>query len=311
MGGAGAPGSPSQRSSKRSSHRHGLKDGQKYHDPIPKGFEFERKSMKALEQLMWTQEKEDHERDVYVKPQGKTSVVGSKAFEVAGPPKSNAEIVWALSKTYKLPVDDLAKLMKHFQQVDVNNQGTINLEQFQELVTILIHFGLVSLEKDIDVRELTRHYHIADADESGEVDIEEFVRWYVTNLFNEDLTVTCEEREIRQFAADCGLEYKMVESIFHTFKGYDTDGNGVLDKDEFKQALCKLLRIKDTTMLSNERVTKLWDEVDTDKSGEITFIEFLPWYCQNFMYFDSEGNLKDQLSTFYRSFRRVAGTSES
>lgn len=278
----------------------------KYYDPIPKGFEFQRKSMKDMEELLAQEKEVVLDKDIAHKPQSNYSSAGSQAQEPSGP-QSSATIIYSLANTYKLPIGDMREIESHFQRVDKRQTGEIDSSQFEELVYNIIDSGLLCAESGIDVHEHVSQYHKSDKDGSGSLDFEEVVRWYVSNLFHHDLMNTKEGIEIRQLTAECDLEYRgLAESMFQTFKSCDTDGSGAIDKEEFTAAICMLLKIKDPTMLSDSRLTKLWDDADRDKSGEISFVEFLPWYWRNFVQFDEDGNQLDALSAFYKNFRRPA-----
>lgn len=55
------------------------------------------------------------------------------------------------------------------------------------------------------------------------------------------------------------------------FKCLDTDGDGQLNKVEFKNGYAEFFG----KYLSDQEVTQMFDRVDTDKSGIIDYSEFL------------------------------------
>ena len=57
------------------------------------------------------------------------------------------------------------------------------------------------------------------------------------------------------------------DSVFRVF---DSDGNGYIDRDEFKATLCSM-----DTRFSDKEVDALMDEIDSDGDGIISRNEFL------------------------------------
>ena len=59
-----------------------------------------------------------------------------------------------------------------------------------------------------------------------------------------------------------------------TFERFDADGNGVLDRGEFKR-MCRSIKLD----AKPKQLEEYFKEIDTDKSGEIDFEEFAIWYA--------------------------------
>ena len=62
-----------------------------------------------------------------------------------------------------------------------------------------------------------------------------------------------------------------VTQLVNTFKGYDKNGDGKMDKTEFKQALKDMGEAN----VTDEQVNLLLSRFDVDNSGFIEWIEFL------------------------------------
>jgi len=277
-----------------------------YHDPIPKGFEFRRKSVKQLEQLL---ARHDEEEEVEIDAAQKCKFNQPPPKDGAAS-KDSSGMIFSLATQYNLPVTDVNQIYTKFHSLDKKNTGKIDAQQFEQLVYILIYSGLLFCadSSNIDVHELVAQHGNAHDDGSGLVNFEAVLKWYVSKFFDQDLTLTKRQKEMRQLAAEHELDVSVVESVFEIFKTCDTDGSGAIDRDEFSDALLLLLKIKDPSLLSKERVTTLWDDADQDRSGEVTFAEFLPWYWSNFVQFDQYGNITDAASTYYKNVRRSSLT---
>lgn len=66
---------------------------------------------------------------------------------------------------------------------------------------------------------------------------------------------------------------KSVDEIRAEFEKYDTNGNGTIDWNEFRELLSKL--DKDLSLMDK---TETFDKVDSNHTGMISFDEFLSWW---------------------------------
>jgi cGMP-dependent protein kinase len=63
------------------------------------------------------------------------------------------------------------------------------------------------------------------------------------------------------------------DKVLSTYKRFDTNGDGVIDRDELKM----LLQVLDSGTFSEEDTEKFLDSVDANNDGKIQFEEFLSW----------------------------------
>lgn len=63
------------------------------------------------------------------------------------------------------------------------------------------------------------------------------------------------------------------KEIRAAFDGFDKDGSGVIEVGEFKMLLAKLGEDPDA-----EQLQEALETLDTDKTGTISFEEFLVWW---------------------------------
>ena len=66
---------------------------------------------------------------------------------------------------------------------------------------------------------------------------------------------------------------KSVEEIKTIFEKYDTNGNGTIDWNEFRELLNEL--DNDLSLLDK---TDTFDKVDSNHTGMISFDEFMVWW---------------------------------
>mmetsp|Transcript_24511 Transcript_24511/g.40071 ORF Transcript_24511/g.40071 Transcript_24511/m.40071 type:complete len:196 (-) Transcript_24511:40-627(-) len=142
-----------------------------------------------------------------------------------------------------------------------------------------------------------------DKDNSGTIDFREFLRWYSSNGFNEDLLLTEQQRCLRKIAKQHKVSPDYVEHIKRCFDLIDVDKSNEVDINEFKQVLYKALKVPMHLELPPSRVQYFWAEIDTDGSGQAGFEEFFAWWVK---YFDAKGEA-DQMpfEAFYKQIRRI------
>jgi len=91
-----------------------------------------------------------------------------------------------------------------------------------------------------------------------------------------------------------GIEFNMPQSQVtlakEIFDNLDMDGNGMLDFEEFQEAILKLLKGKPVSKRSvQRRCQEHWAGCDYSRTGVINFISFLKWFASNpFIDYDAE-----------------------
>jgi Ca2+-binding EF-hand superfamily protein len=89
-----------------------------------------------------------------------------------------------------------------------------------------------------------------------------------------------------------------VKSEYAEFNRHDTDGSGLLDKNEFLDRLRIAIKIPPGGKLPKHLINKEWAEADVDGDGAIDFEEYLAW-AQN-VAFSRELHCKNQLEAELR-----------
>jgi len=183
-----------------------------------------------------------------------------------------------LARTMGMSVEEIRKVQMVFDKLDTNANGSLEFEEFETAVVRL----LMDQGKDVPVacvKALCKaHWAKGDKDKSGTIDFQEFLRWWSTNRFKEDLMLTREELMLRDLARKHRITPEALQHIKNCFDAYDTDGSGIIDLREFGHVLYKIMRVPGGVELPQGRIQFLWRELDKDGSGEATFEEFLPWW---------------------------------
>ena len=89
------------------------------------------------------------------------------------------------------------------------------------------------------------------------------------------------------------------------FSSVDLDGNGVLDRNEFHTAVAQRV----SGVIPRMATDRLFDEVDTDGSGDISYDEYVGWMWQQ-LYPAAvrvDGDAHDVLHDMYEAFSSTAG----
>ncbi|CAE7625893.1 CPK2 [Symbiodinium microadriaticum] len=134
----------------------------------------------------------------------------------------------------QLKDDDLKELRDTFIQLDKNRDGTLSLEEIQT--------GMRTAKADLpdDIVQIVKNL---DTDGSGNIDYTEFMAATLTKK-----------------------QYLRREVMWAAFRVFDTNGDGVITKDE----LAKILKEEDNMSY----IEKMVQDVDLDSNGEISFDEF-------------------------------------
>jgi Ca2+-binding EF-hand superfamily protein/ankyrin repeat protein len=142
--------------------------------------------------------------------------------------------------------------LKYFQDYDFDHTNTLTIN---ELKLLCDNLGL-PVEKDEDEMLMK-----LDKDDSGAVDLNEFILWWLTRI------------------STLPNPMKQQEAIAkYTFSRYDKDKSGFLDHNEFRQLIEAL-----GANFTDEEVDLAVKEIDSDNSGVIECSEFILWQTNRIM----------------------------
>lgn len=213
--------------------------------------------------------------------------------------------VQEVARELSMSVDDVLLVKEVFDGFDADASGSLDAEEFQQAVSRLLQHRDQTLDAE-RVKFLCQSYWWeGDASRSNSINFKQFLKWYSSNGFNEELMLTEDERRIRRLAARHNVSKEYVGSIWRLFESYDKDGSGTVDMEEFRDMLHRALKVPAHLDLPASRVRYFWSEIDTDGSGTVVFEEFLAWWVK---YFDESSSLSLKhvpFEDFYKQVRRM------
>ncbi|XP_051137735.1 calcium-dependent protein kinase 1-like isoform X2 [Andrographis paniculata] len=133
--------------------------------------------------------------------------------------------------------EEIAGLMELFKSMDMDNSGTITLEELKN--------GLSNLGSKVSESEVRKLMEAADVDGNGMIDYIEFV--------TSTMHMNRMERENR---------------LYKAFEYFDKDKSGYITVEELEHALKEY-------HISARAITDILVEVDTDRDGKINYDEFV------------------------------------
>ena len=137
----------------------------------------------------------------------------------------------------RLNENDIRDLNKLFETFDINNDGQISFEEFQQALLNIKYNGI----KQEEIKEM---FTSIDTDKNGKIDYTEFI-------------ASCLKEKI----------YLNKERLDEAFSVFDKDKNGVISKDE----IMAILQVKDEKIKEIDDMIK---DVDTNGDGVIDMKEF-------------------------------------
>ncbi|KAJ8755594.1 hypothetical protein K2173_022173 [Erythroxylum novogranatense] len=137
-----------------------------------------------------------------------------------------------------LSVEEVAGIKEGFQLMDINNKGKINIDELRD--------GLLKLGHQMQEDDLQILMEAGDIDRDGHLDYGEFVMISV---------------HLRKMGND--------EHLRKAFEVFDQNQSGYIEAEELRYALAN-----DVDANSEEIISAIISEVDTDKDGRISYEEF-------------------------------------
>lgn len=161
-----------------------------------------------------------------------------------------SRIAMQAGKTYfNADVPEIA-VKSLFRKYDADESGRLGKNEMLQL-----------LKDDLGLKDDKAQVCImmVDKDGSGEVSYDEFISWLRTEKGFKDI--------------DDKSRFYRVQKAIELFKQFDSDGNGTIDREEFK----KLFKQFGTNQSDESQLDRALKSVDSSEDGKISFPEFLAW----------------------------------
>lgn len=166
-----------------------------------------------------------------------------------------------LSLASKMRDHDRVQLEKVFMRFDLNTSGALSLLEVQHALKECRVVPRNQSEEE-EIRAAVCDF---DEDDSGEVDLQEFVR--LCNFVHERLRSHRREED-RRFAIRCGYDERQFETFRGVFDALDANMNGVLEPAEVMQAAGMILK-----HATKHDVIQLFQEVGLDPNKKSTTVD--------------------------------------
>jgi Ca2+-binding EF-hand superfamily protein len=151
---------------------------------------------------------------------------------------------------------DYWQVLEQWKLYENRSNGTVNRTKFFKLI------NSPNQADHIPKAQCDKLFSCLDKDDSGEIDLEEFMAW----CFSLHSTFSG------------GVRYRLGDMdpvhVHDYFNRVDTSGNGLLDPGEFYAFIKKF---SPESNMTRGETNRLFGAIDTDRSGEIDAKEFMSW----------------------------------
>jgi len=209
-----------------------------------------------------------------------------------------------LAQTLQLPLDLVKQASACFRQhADCEPPKRPDLWRLKQSDFEKVLCDLCSVTNTGELSHLfvSKAFWLADMTKSGDLDLQEFVTWFATFSFSEELILGKSTKSIRVVARTLGINLLDIERYKRVFDSYDKDKSGVIEMSEFRLLVNRLLKVPAGHHLPQSVVTSFWTVADSDGNGTIDFKEFCEFYVKVLL--KDDGGF--QLSDLYRDIRKV------
>lgn len=130
-----------------------------------------------------------------------------------------------------------------FKLYDLDGSGAIEKAELSKF--------LFSIGKPFNVKELKELFETVDRDHNGSISVDELIFYLKTKVYY--------------------IPRSEVDEIIDCFKAFDSDNDMKISKQELQNILSKF----DVKQITQEDIDMFFDICDKDKSGEVSYAEFV------------------------------------
>eukprot|EP00929_Paragymnodinium_shiwhaense_P022348 TRINITY_DN14304_c0_g1_i2.p1 TRINITY_DN14304_c0_g1~~TRINITY_DN14304_c0_g1_i2.p1 ORF type:complete len:1156 (+),score=282.63 TRINITY_DN14304_c0_g1_i2:182-3649(+) len=213
----------------------------------------------------------------------------------------------SLAKEHRMTTSDIAILKSIFDEFE-DGDSHLNVRSFEEAVLRVMRHHLedeaMTIEKLKQMSWWTASCpDVLESQTEGLFTFREFLGWFSSNGFNEEMLLTKDQQWLRRIAKRFEIAHDEAQYIKKLFDTSDVDKSGSIDYHEFKAIIYKIFRVPANCDLPDSRVAHFWSQIDSDCSGTAVFEEFIQWYTKYFAGF--RHGKKTPLEDFYKQVRRL------
>eukprot|EP00930_Biecheleria_cincta_P009011 TRINITY_DN110628_c0_g1_i1.p1 TRINITY_DN110628_c0_g1~~TRINITY_DN110628_c0_g1_i1.p1 ORF type:complete len:351 (+),score=57.28 TRINITY_DN110628_c0_g1_i1:175-1227(+) len=201
------------------------------------------------------------------------------------------------SKAYNMTFKEAKDILEVFEKISRTVVGRFCKRDLHDFLCNLFHAKEIP---DSTLDEI--YYRTCQSDSPQGFDMEAFLAWHMCSFskvakLRGDKAAVQKAVSVDEICAKHGFSPNDLDKVRRVFDRFDTDGSGVLDKDEFELMIVVYLGATKAD-ISKERLATWWREIDMDGSGQVEFPEFVEWYAK---YFGSADSMTPT-QAFYASF---------
>lgn len=149
-------------------------------------------------------------------------------------------------KEYDIPLEEIEEYRAAFQMFDEDGSGSISTKEFIKV--------LKNLGQNVTKEEAENLMKELDVDGSGEIDFEEFISYMKKIRVQEEIN----EEDV----------------VIRAFQTFDTNNDGVISLEEFRNILCNLGQDRFTI----EECDEVFKEADMNNDGVLNYREFVGYW---------------------------------
>jgi len=190
---------------------------------------------------------------------------------------SDFDLCVACARQHRVPVAVVKACHDEFAALDTNKDDMLTRVEFEQIVRKMCH---ISVDSPTPPHLVERQWQVLDPANRGYVEFGDFFSWYRCVAFCEDLSSETQiDEQVRKLSKQHGFNVLALERVRGIYARYAEGGGcGCINKDRFKQILCRSMGLQEDADVPDETVRRYYREMDVNHDGQVDFEEFAKWY---------------------------------